>query len=126
MDKLRTIALSVLQVILLFFISMAMNQLAELLHLPIPGSILGIIVIFALLKTNVIKLTWIEQGANLLLAELLLFFIPSAVGIIKYIPLLESDGVRILVVVVSSTFIVMLSSGLIASQITKRKESKAS
>lgn len=126
MDKLRTIALSVLQVILLFFISMAMNQLAELLHLPIPGSILGIIVIFALLKTNVIKLTWIEQGANLLLAELLLFFIPSAVGIMKYIPLLESDGVRILVVVVSSTFIVMLSSGLIASQITKRKESKAS
>lgn len=126
MDKLRTIAVSVLQVILLFFISMAMNQLAELLHLPVPGSILGIIVIFALLKTNIIKLTWIERGANLLLAELLLFFIPSAVGIMKYIPLLESEGVRILVVVVSSTFIVMLSSGLIASQITKRKESKAS
>lgn len=125
MVKLRTIALSVLQVILLFLISVAMNRLAELLHLPIPGSILGIIVIFALLKTKVIKLTWIEQGANLLLAELLLFFIPSAVGIMKYIPLLESDGVRILVVVISSTFIVMLSSGLIASKITKRKESKA-
>lgn len=125
MVKLRTIALSLLQVILLFFISIAMNQLAELLHLPIPGSILGIIVIFALLKTNVIKLTWIEKGANLLLAELLLFFIPSAVGIMKYIPLLESDGVRILVVVIASTFIVMLSSGLIASKITNRKESKA-
>ncbi|WP_110930868.1 CidA/LrgA family holin-like protein [Paenibacillus bouchesdurhonensis] len=126
MDKLRTIAWSVLQVILLFFISIVMNQIAELLHLPIPGSILGIIIIFALLKTNVIKLTWIEKGANLLLAELLLFFIPSAVGIMKYIPLLESDGVRILVVVISSTFIVMLSSGLIASKITKRKESKTS
>ncbi|AZK45807.1 CidA/LrgA family holin-like protein [Paenibacillus lentus] len=125
MVKLRTIALSLLQVILLFFISITMNQLAELLHLPIPGSILGIIVIFALLKTNVIKLTWIEKGANLLLAELLLFFIPSAVGIMKYIPLLESDGVRILVVVIASTFIVMLSSGLIASKITNRKESKA-
>ncbi|WP_230202442.1 CidA/LrgA family holin-like protein [Paenibacillus ihumii] len=118
--------MSAVQVVLLFFISIAMNWLAELLHLPIPGSILGIIVIFALLKMNMIKLTWIEQGANLLLAELLLFFIPSAVGIMKYIPLLESDGLRILVVVISSTFIVMLSSGLIASRITKRKESKAS
>lgn len=126
MDKLRNIAMSAVQVVLLFFISIAMNWLAELLHLPIPGSILGIIVIFALLKMNMIKLTWIEQGANLLLAELLLFFIPSAVGIMKYIPLLESDGLRILVVVISSTFIVMLSSGLIASRITKRKESKAS
>ncbi len=126
MDKLRNITMSAVQVVLLFFISIAMNWLAELLHLPIPGSILGIIVIFALLKMNMIKLTWIEQGANLLLAELLLFFIPSAVGIMKYIPLLESDGLRILVVVISSTFIVMLSSGLIASRITKRKESKAS
>ncbi|GAA0136439.1 CidA/LrgA family holin-like protein [Paenibacillus sp. YSY-4.3] len=126
MDKLRNLAVSVLQIILLFFISMAMNGLAELLHLPIPGSILGIIVIFALLKSNIIKLSWIERGANLLLAELLLFFIPSAVGIMKYIPLLESDGVRILVVVISSTFIVMLSSGLIASRITKRGEGKAS
>ncbi|GIP58750.1 CidA/LrgA family holin-like protein [Paenibacillus sp. FSL W8-0186] len=126
MNKLRRIALSVLQITLLFFISMVMNQLAGMLHLPIPGSILGIIVIFALLKLNVIKLTWIEQGANLLLAELLLFFIPSAVGIMKYIPLLESDGVRILIVVISSTFIVMLSSGLIASRITKRRESNAS
>ncbi|MNJ39589.1 Holin-like protein CidA [compost metagenome] len=124
--KLQKIAMSVLQVIVLFFISIAMNLLAELLHLPIPGSILGIIVIFALLKSKVIKLTWIEQGANLLLAELLLFFIPAAVGVMKYIPLLESDGVRILIVVISSTFIVMLSSGLIASRITKRKESKVS
>jgi len=126
MDKLRHLALSVLQIILLFFISIAMNWLANRLHLPIPGSILGIIVIFALLKLNVIKLTWIERGANLLLAELLLFFIPSAVGIMKYFPLLESDGIRILAVVIFSTFIVMLSSGLIASRITKRRESEAS
>ncbi|MNJ66390.1 holin-like protein [compost metagenome] len=55
-----------------------------------------------------------------------MFFVPSAVGVMKYIPLLESDGVRILIVVIASTFIVMLSSGLIASRITKRKESKAS
>lgn len=126
MEKLQKMTTSVVQVTILFFISIAMNRLAELLHLPVPGSILGIIVIFALLKSKVIKLTWVEQGANLLLAELLLFFVPSAVGVIKYIPLLESDGVRILIVVIASTFIVMLSSGLIASRITKRKESKAS
>ncbi|WP_019635486.1 CidA/LrgA family protein [Paenibacillus fonticola] len=126
MEKLQKMTTSVVQVTILFFISIAMNRLAELLHLPVPGSILGIIVIFVLLKSKVIKLTWVEQGANLLLAELLLFFVPSAVGVMKYIPLLESDGVRILIVVIASTFIVMLSSGLIASRITKRRESKAS
>lgn len=118
----QKISTGVLQVTVLFFISIAMNKISQLLHLPIPGSILGIIVIFTLLKTNLIKLAWIEQGANWLLAELLLFFIPSAVGVMKYIPMLESDGVRILIVVVSSTLIVMISSGLIAVRIAKRKE----
>ncbi|MDQ0089763.1 holin-like protein [Paenibacillus anaericanus] len=122
MNTIKKISTGVLQVTVLFFISIAMNKISQLLHLPIPGSILGIIVIFTLLKTNLIKLAWIEQGANWLLAELLLFFIPSAVGVMKYIPMLESDGVRILIVVVSSTLIVMISSGLIAVRIAKRKE----
>ncbi|GIP51463.1 MULTISPECIES: CidA/LrgA family protein [Paenibacillus] len=126
MGMVKTIGKIVMQVAILILISIAMNFLAQWLHLPIPGSILGIIVLFTLLKTNIIKLTWIEQGANWLLAELLLFFIPAAVGVMKYIPLLEHDGVRILIVVISSTVIVMVSSGLVASQIAKRKERKLS
>lgn len=125
MNTVRTISKGVLQVAILFFVSIAMNKISLLLHLPIPGSILGIIVLFTLLKTKMIKLAWVEQGANWLLAELLLFFIPSAVGVMKYIPMLETDGVRILIVVISSTLVVMISSGLIAVRISKRKDSKA-
>lgn len=125
MGKLKSLLMGVMQIAILFFISMAMNKIVDLLHLNIPGSILGIVVIFTLLKTGVLKLEWIEKGANWLLAELLLFFIPSAVGVMKYIPMLESDGVRILIVVIFSTFIVMASSGLTASRIAKRKEKKA-
>ncbi|MGG6314039.1 CidA/LrgA family protein [Paenibacillus macerans] len=122
----KVIGKGIFQVAILFFISMAMNAIAELLHLPVPGSILGIAVLFVLLKTGVVKLGWIEQGANWLLAELLLFFIPSAVGVMQYIPLLESEGIRILIVVIFSTLIVMVSSGLIASRIAKRKERRIS
>lgn len=126
MHRMKTIGNIIMQVSILFFISVAMNAIAELLRLPIPGSILGIAVLFLLLKTKVVKLSWIEQGANWLLAELLLFFIPSAVGVMQYIPLLQSEGLQILIVVVSSTIIVMVSSGLIASRIAKRKERHAS
>lgn len=126
MGKMKMLSKMIVQIAVLFFISFAMNYIAQWLHLPIPGSILGIFVLFALLKTGVIKLDWIEQGANWLLAELLLFFIPAAVGIMKYIPMLEHDGVQIMVVVICSTLIVMISSGLIASRISKRKERKLS
>lgn len=122
MEKMKAIGIGIFQVAILFFVSLLMNEIAELLHLPVPGSILGIAVLFILLKTNIVKLAWIERGANWLLAELLLFFIPSAVGVMQYIPLLESEGVRILIVVIFSTVIVMVSSGLIASRIASRKE----
>lgn len=114
------------QVAVLMLFSYAMNQLAGLLHLPVPGSILGIIVLFLLLESGIVKLEWIEVGANWLLAELLLFFIPAAVGVMKYFAMLESDGVRILLVVIFSTVVVMASSGLTAARIAKHKERKVS
>ncbi|ANS77362.1 holin [Paenibacillus yonginensis] len=125
MTKTKALLIGIVQVAVLFLFSMGMNKLTDLLHLKIPGSILGIVVVFILLKTKVIKLEWIERGANWLLAELLLFFIPSAVGIMQYIPMLENDGLQILLVVIFSTVIVMLSSGIVASRITKRKENKS-
>lgn len=122
MTVVRTAAKIVLQVAVLILFTLAMNALAQWLHLPIPGTILGIIVLFLLLKFNIVKLDWIEAGASWLLAELLLFFIPAAVGIMEYIPMLKNDGIRILIVILSSTVIVMVSSGLIATRISKRKE----
>lgn len=113
-----------LQVAGFMLISILMDQLAKWLHLSIPGSILGIAVVFILLETGVLKLEWIELGANWLLAELLLFFIPAAVGVMKYFPMLESDGLQIVAVVLFSTVTVMVSSGLVATVISKRKDRK--
>ncbi|CAM3731561.1 MULTISPECIES: CidA/LrgA family protein [Paenibacillus] len=115
-----------LQVAGFMLLSILMSQLAKLAHIPIPGSILGIAVVFILLETGVLKLEWIELGANWLLAELLLFFIPAAVGVMNYFTVLEADGFRILAVVLLSTVLVMAGSGLTATLISSRKERKSS
>lgn len=115
-----------LQVAGLMLISVLMDKLAAWLHLGIPGSILGIAVLFILLETGVVKLEWVELGASWLLAELLLFFIPAAVGVMKYFKVLESDGLQILAVVLLGTVTVMVSSGLMATFISGRKERNAS
>ncbi|MGG4108702.1 CidA/LrgA family holin-like protein [Paenibacillus lautus] len=113
-----------LQVAGFMLLSLGMDQLAAWLNIGIPGSILGIVVLFILLEIKVLRLEWIELGANWLLAELLLFFIPAAVGIMKYFPMLEAEGLQILAVVLFSTVIVMVSSGLTAGFISSRKERK--
>ncbi len=122
----KKMLLAAIQVAGLMGFSLFMNRLAVWMHLPIPGSILGIFVLFLLLQFRIVKLEWVELGASWLLAELLLFFIPAAVGVMNYIPLLEQDGIRILAVVILSTLIVMVSSGLLAGTLSKRKESRTS
>jgi len=121
---LKTSLIATLQIMALFAFAKLMNVLAAFLHLRIPGTILGILVIFLLLHFNIIKLKWIELGAVWLLGELLLFFIPSAVGVIDYGTLLSQSGTSIVLVVLLSTFVVMLSTGMMTQMIAKRKERK--
>ncbi|KHD86759.1 CidA/LrgA family protein [Heyndrickxia ginsengihumi] len=122
----KKIALGFLQVLLLLLFTKAMNWFVYLLHLPLPGNILSMMILFVLLQTKIIKLAWIEFGANFLLAELLLFFIPSAVGVIKYKTLLLENGLEIMAVLITSLITVMIGSGWIADEILKRREVKMS
>lgn len=112
-----------LQVLLFTLVSTAMNALAAWLSLPIPGGILGIAVIFTLLKTGVIKLKWVDAGASWLIAEMLLFFVPSAVGVLTYGTLMANEGLRILLVIIGSTVLVMAGAGRIAQRMARGKES---
>lgn len=122
----KKIALGLLQVAGLTVFSLLVNGLTSLLHIPLPGSIIGMILLFLLLESGVIRLNWVEAGASWLLAELLLFFIPSAIGVMNYSKLLESFGLQVLAVVLVGTFAVMASSGLLTGVIYKVKERRSS
>lgn len=109
---------------IMFFIgfSWLMNRLAEWLPLPFPGSILGMILLFMLLQAKIIPRKYVESGSDWLIATMLLFFIPPAVGIIGYRQLIMNAGVPIALVIALGTIIVMLCSGLVAQQVVRRKE----
>jgi len=109
----------VIQVSVLILFSLLGNSLVQWFRLPISGSIIGLLLIFILLKLQIFHLEWIESGANWLLTELLLFFIPSAVGIIQYKSLIITQGSQFLLVILISTIAVMTSTGLIAELILK-------
>ncbi|MGN7762185.1 MULTISPECIES: CidA/LrgA family protein [Paenibacillus] len=122
----KKLGIGLLQVAGLTVFSMLVNSLTPYLHIPIPGSIIGMILLFALLESGIIRLNWVEVGASWLLAELLLFFIPSAIGVMNYSKLLEANGLQVLGVVLVGTFAVMASSGLLTGAIFKVKERRGS
>ncbi|GGG83679.1 CidA/LrgA family holin-like protein [Paenibacillus radicis (ex Gao et al. 2016)] len=118
---LRTIG----QVLLLIVISKLSALAVQLLHLPIPGSVAGIAVLFTLLKTKLLRIEWVDAGAAWLLAEMLLFFIPSTVGIVNYKSLIVSSGPVILLAIIGSTVAVMLCAGMIAQRIAPNEAAVA-
>ncbi|MFD0694674.1 CidA/LrgA family holin-like protein [Paenibacillus sp. GCM10027628] len=121
----RKLLQTMIQVFFFMLTAKLADACVQWLHLPIPGTVFGIFLLFALLKSGIVRLDWVEVGSKWLLAEMLLFFIPAAVGIIKYKSLVMQSGVFIVLTIVCSTFMVMLCSGLIGQWIANRHERQA-
>jgi len=116
------------QIALLYVFSFVGDWLHNLLHLPIPGSIIGLFLLFIALILKICPLTWIETGAEFLLAYLPLVFIPATVGVMNYPHLFTGSGVMLLFIVMVSTLIVMIAAGCtsqwLANRAQQRKEKK--
>ncbi|KAB7673068.1 CidA/LrgA family holin-like protein [Bacillus sp. B1-b2] len=97
----------------------------EIFHVPLPSSMIGLLLLFILLLLHVVKLEWVEKGAAWLLAELLLFFIPSAVGIVNYDEIFNLKGIETILLIIISTFIVMGATGYIAEYIFNRSRKRS-
>ena len=118
--KLIKIILQIAFIYLFLFLGMAIKAV---INGPIPASMIGLILLFLALKLKIVKLEWIEQGGKWLLAELLLFFVPSAVGIINYKEILGWQGVETVVLIIFSTVMVMGTTAFVAEKIYNRKSS---
>jgi holin-like protein len=117
--KIITIILQILFIHIFLFLGSAVKAIVPI---PIPSAMVGLLLLFLSLLLGVVKLEWVEQGGNWLLAELLLFFIPSAVGIVNYDDMLSWQGFMSVLLIGLSTFIVIGSTAFIAEKLNNWKE----
>ena len=113
-----------LQLALLVLINRADYMLAHGLSLRLPGNLLGMLMLFALLSSRLVRLEWIEDGASILTRHLAFFFIPIAVGLIAFKQVFLQHGLSIL-----GTLIVSATAGILLCGFTaqgfEKKESKS-
>ncbi|HCT06451.1 CidA/LrgA family protein [Pseudomonas sp. BIGb0164] len=83
-------------------------ELAVWLAWPIPGGVVGLGLLLATFASGLVKPAALQLGAGVLMAEMLLFFIPALMSLLDYGGLLRNDGWRILLVIGFSTLAVML------------------
>lgn len=110
----------ILQICMIYFITVLGSWIQDTLNIPIAGSIIGLVIFLLLLQFKIIKEEWIKDGANLLLSTMIFFFIPSIVGAMNLVDQINAQFIFLIVLVIASTCIVALSSGYIAEKMLKR------
>ena len=91
----------------------------------IPGSIIGMILLFILLKYKVVKLENINEISNFFLDNMAIFFIPAGVSLIKSLDLISDNVFVLLITIFVSTIIVMYVTGkLVDIMINKKSKEK--
>ena len=60
------------------------SALVDGLGLPLPGSVAGMLLLWAALEAGAVRLEWLERGASSLLGVLGLLFVPAGVGLAQY------------------------------------------
>lgn len=95
---------------------LTMQSMGELvsrgLALPFPGPVIGMMLLLLALRVPAVREP-VAACANFLLSHLSLLFVPVGVGVMTHLGLLGQYGVRMLLVIVLSTWIGLAVTALV-------------
>lgn len=104
----------------LLVLQSAGELLARALHLPFPGPVVGLVLLLAALNVEVVRKP-VAACADFLLAHLSLLFVPVGVGVMTHLGLIGEYGVRMLLVIVLSTWIGLAVTALALRALMRRQ-----
>jgi holin-like protein len=110
--------------LILFSCQLAGEVIARYFALTVPGSVLGMLILFVGLIIRRRVPAELESASAGILKPLVLYFIPASVGMMTMGPLIAQEGVRILIVLVLSTVLPLLICGYGLDYWLSRKEAK--
>lgn len=99
---------------IIFAVTLIGEIMAHLIPLPIPGSIYGLVLLFVLLLTGVLKLKHVEGAGSFFLTILPFLFISNCVSLMDSFVLFGDKIVAIVILTIVSTLVVMVVTGGVA------------
>jgi holin-like protein len=90
----------------------AADKAAAWLGLPFSGGVVGLLAMVVLLMGGVLRPAAIEHGADWLLSNMLLFFIPLVVSVVQFTGVLQSEGLRLFAAIGLGFICVLLATAL--------------
>ena len=124
MEKAKFVIKLILQLALIMLITFIGTEVQKLLHIPLAGSIVGLMLFFLLLQFKIVPGSWINVGADFLLKTMVFFFIPSVVGIMDVASNITMNYILFFIVIIIGTCLVALSSGYIAEKMLEKSNTR--
>lgn len=93
------------------------NALTAALGWHFPGSVIGLFIVLGLLLLKLLPEQSLMIGSHWLLSELLLFFIPPVLSILKYQILIMEDGWQMVITIVCGTVMVMVGTAWVVDKV---------
>lgn len=109
-----------------FLIILSINYLGvilnKVLHLPTPGTVNGLFILFLLLYFKVLKLDSIKNVGEFLVANMIITFIPPSVNLLDVIGLLKGDFFKLIFLLIATTLITMVVTAISVDFMMKGKK----
>jgi len=104
---------------ILFTLQWLGELVSQWLGLPLPGSVVGMVLMLLGLRLGLIQLSWVADSAKLLLDNMAMLFVPAGVGVMIYFDLIGRYWLPLSVATVVSTLAVMATTGLSAKYLAR-------
>lgn len=109
----------IIQIGIISGISFVAEILHELLPLPVPASVYGLLLLLVLLLTGILKEEHIKDTADFMLSIMPLFFVPASVALITAYESIKGNILKLFVMCLVSTIVVMVVTGGVAQLIVR-------
>ena len=104
----------------LIFACLAIGEvIVAVTGVPVPSSIIGMLLLAAALKMRIIRLMWVDKVADFLVKNLGFFFVPAGVGVMRCLGLLRDQWMPIVAATIVSTFIIIAVTGWIHQMVRR-------
>mgnify|MGYP003815826157 CR=1 FL=1 len=90
-------------------------------RLPVPGNVLGVVALFLLLCSGVLKLRHVELAADFLLRHLVFFFMAIAVGLMDCWRPFVDYGPTLLAAIILSAILPLYVVGRLAQRLNRER-----
>ncbi|MDF7671865.1 CidA/LrgA family protein [Lactobacillus sp. ESL0701] len=77
-------------------------------NFPVPTPVIGLVLLYVLLTTHVVKLEWVDSFGSALISLISFMFVPSGISIAGNLDIMKAQGVQLVIVILLATIILLV------------------